>query len=48
LGKAKYQALGRDYPWAEQPRLPAAEVQRLAEQVAAQVAPAGIVVRVGG
>jgi len=48
LGKAKYQALGRDYPWAEQPRLAAAEVQRLAEQVAAQVAPAGIVVRVGG
>jgi pyruvate formate lyase activating enzyme len=24
LGKAKYQALGRDYPWAEQPRLAAA------------------------
>ncbi len=48
FGKAKYDALGRDYPWAEQPRLPAAEVRRLAAQVTEQVAPAGIAVRVGG
>ena len=48
LGKAKYSALGRNYPWEEQPRLTDAEMQRLAELVVEAVAPAGIPVRVGG
>lgn len=48
LGKAKYQALGRDYPWADQPRLADAEMQRLAALVIEIVAPAGMSVRVGG
>lgn len=48
LGKSKYQALGRDYPWCDQPRLPDAEMQRLAAAVAAEVAPAGLPVRIGG
>lgn len=47
LGKAKYQALGRDYPWEEQPRLGDAEMQRLAA-VVAEVAQTGLRVRVGG
>jgi pyruvate formate lyase activating enzyme len=48
LGKAKYRALGRDYPWDEQPRLGDVELARLADLVRGQVAPAGISVRVGG
>ena len=48
LGKAKYQALGRDYPWADQPRLTDAEMQWLAGLVIERVAPTGIAVRVGG
>lgn len=48
LGKSKYQALGRDYPWDDQPRLTDAEVQRLAAVVATEVAPAGTPVRIGG
>lgn len=48
LGRAKYRALGRDYSWAEQPRLSDAEMQRLANLVTERVAPAGIPVRVGG
>lgn len=48
LGKAKYRALGRDYPWEDQPRVTDAEMQRLAELVAKQTAPAGVSVRIGG
>ncbi len=48
LGKAKYRALGRDYPWEDQPRLTDAEMQRLAELVIELAAPAGMPVRVGG
>lgn len=48
LGKAKYRALGRDYPWEGRPRLADAEMQRLAELVAELVAPAGMPVRLGG
>ncbi len=48
LGRAKYQSLGRDYPWADQPRLAEDEMQRLAGLMADQVLSAGIVVRVGG
>ncbi|MFO7633088.1 MAG: glycyl-radical enzyme activating protein [Caldilinea sp.] len=48
LGKTKYQSLGRDYPWEDQPRLSDAEMQHLAELVAERVAPARISVRVGG
>jgi pyruvate formate lyase activating enzyme len=48
LGKAKYRALGRDYPWEDQPRLTDAEMLRLAELVMAQAAPAKTLVRVGG
>ena len=48
LGKAKYGALGRDYPWEGQPRLADAEVERLAARAGARVAPAGITVRIGG
>jgi pyruvate formate lyase activating enzyme len=48
LGKSKYQALGRDYPWDDQPRLTDAEMQRLAAVVATEVAPAGTPVRIGG
>lgn len=48
LGKAKYCALGRDYPWEDQPRLTDAEVQRLAEVVIAVVAPQRIRVQIGG
>lgn len=48
LGKAKYQALGREYPWEDQPRLTDAETQRLAELVTEMVAPAGMPVRIGG
>jgi pyruvate formate lyase activating enzyme len=31
LGKAKYKALGREYPWAEHDRLPETQVEMLAE-----------------
>lgn len=48
LGKSKYQALGRDYPWADQPRLSDAEMQRLAEVMAAEVAQTGLRMRIGG
>jgi len=48
LGKAKYHALGRDYPWEEEPRLTDAEMQRLAEVVVEVVGLAGLPVRVGG
>lgn len=48
LGKSKYQALGRDYPWDDQPRLTDVEMQQLAAVVAAEVAPAGMPVRIGG
>ena len=48
LGKAKYQALGRNYPWEDQPRLTDAEMQRLAEAVAGEVAPQRIRVQIGG
>lgn len=48
LGKSKYQALGRDYPWEEQPRPSDTEIQRLAEVVGEVVAPAGLRVRIGG
>jgi pyruvate formate lyase activating enzyme len=44
LGKAKYKALGRDYPWAEHVRLTDAEVEALAEVVGSY----GLSVRVGG
>jgi hypothetical protein len=44
LGKAKYAALGREYPWQEQPRLNSQQV----EQLAAIVAGHGIAVTVGG
>ncbi|MCB0137904.1 MAG: glycyl-radical enzyme activating protein [Caldilineaceae bacterium] len=48
LGKAKYGALGRDYPWEGRPRLAETEIERLATLVTTRVAPAGITVRVGG
>lgn len=48
LGKSKYQALGRDYPWEDQPRLSDAEMQWLAELVAAEVAQTGLRMRIGG
>lgn len=48
LGKTKYRAMGRDYPWEDQPRLTDTEMQRLAELVVEVVAPAGIPLRVGG
>lgn len=48
LGKAKYQSLGRDYPWEAQPRLSEAEIQALSQRVRDRLAPAGIPVRVGG
>ncbi|MFN3982753.1 MAG: glycyl-radical enzyme activating protein, partial [Caldilinea sp.] len=38
LGKAKYRALGRAYPWDDQPRLTDAEMQQLAELVSDEVA----------
>jgi pyruvate formate lyase activating enzyme len=44
LGKAKYQALGRDYPWVEQARLSDAQVQ----ESLAIVATCGLSVTVGG
>jgi pyruvate formate lyase activating enzyme len=44
LGKAKYSALGRDYPWAEYNRLTTAEVQALADAAEA----GGLPVLVGG
>lgn len=44
LGKAKYAALGRDYPWQEQPRLTGQQVDDLAAIVAAH----GIPVTIGG
>jgi pyruvate formate lyase activating enzyme len=44
MGRAKYAALGREYPWLEQKRLPAAEARRLAEVAAA----VGLPVTVGG
>jgi pyruvate formate lyase activating enzyme len=44
LGKAKYAALGRAYPWQEQPRLSSQQV----EQLAAIVAGCGIPVTIGG
>ncbi|GIK42877.1 MAG: glycyl-radical enzyme activating protein [Chloroflexota bacterium] len=44
LGRAKYEALGREYLWAEQPRLAEAEVDRLAELVGS----VGLEVSVGG
>jgi len=48
LGKAKYHALGRDYPWEAQPRLSEAEIQALSQRVSDRLAPSGIPVRVGG
>ncbi len=48
LGKSKYQALGRAYPWKDQPRLTNAEMQQLAKVVSDEVAPAGLPVRIGG
>ena len=44
LGRAKYTALGREYPWREQPALTDAQVQALAEIPAAR----GLRVRIGG
>jgi pyruvate formate lyase activating enzyme len=44
LGRAKYEALGRDYPWAEQPRLGETEVAELAGLVES----VGLEVTVGG
>jgi pyruvate formate lyase activating enzyme len=44
LGRAKYEALGRDYPWAEQPRLGEAEVAELVGLVES----VGLEVSVGG
>lgn len=44
LGKAKYAALGRDYPWQEQPRLSNQQVAHLAAIVAGH----GIAVTIGG
>jgi pyruvate formate lyase activating enzyme len=44
LGRAKYEALGRDYPWTEQPRLDEAEVAELAGLVES----VGLEVSVGG
>lgn len=48
LGKAKYQALGRDYPWEGRPRLSDAEMQVRAQSVRDRLAFAAIPVRVGG
>ncbi|HHW85525.1 MAG TPA: glycyl-radical enzyme activating protein [Chloroflexi bacterium] len=48
LGKSKYQALGRTYPWQDQPRLSDAEMQRLAAVMAKQVEGARLPMRVGG
>ena len=48
LGKAKYRALGRAYPWDEQSGLTDDEMQRLAEVVTGVAASAGIPVRIGG
>jgi pyruvate formate lyase activating enzyme len=44
MGRAKYAALGREYPWPEQKRLPQAEAQRLAQIVERY----GLPVAVGG
>ena len=44
LGQAKYQALGRDYLWADHARLTEAEV----EQLAGVVESYGLPVSVGG
>ena len=44
LGRAKYAALGRDYPWQAHPRLTEAEVAALAGVIAGR----GLRVRVGG
>lgn len=44
LGQAKYQALGRNYPWADHARLSEAEVERLATVVESF----GLAVGIGG
>lgn len=44
LGRAKYEALGREYPWLEQPRLDEAEVAQLVQLVES----VGLAVSVGG
>jgi pyruvate-formate lyase-activating enzyme len=44
LGKAKYTALGRAYPWADHNRLTEAEVGALARMVESY----GLAVQVGG
>lgn len=44
LGQAKYAALGRDYPWANQPRLTETEVAPLAKEIESH----GLTVTIGG
>jgi pyruvate-formate lyase-activating enzyme len=44
LGKAKYKALGREYPWEDQNRLTDPEVEVLTELVASY----GLRVKTGG
>jgi pyruvate formate lyase activating enzyme len=44
LGAGKYTALGRDYPWAEQPQLDEVELSELARVLAGE----GLQVNVGG
>jgi pyruvate formate lyase activating enzyme len=44
LGRAKYAALGREYPWRDEPALPEAQVQQLANLLSAR----GLRVRIGG
>ena len=43
-GQAKYQALGRPYPWADHQRLTETEVEKLADVIAAS----GLTVTIGG
>ena len=44
LGRAKYTALGREYPWSEQPALTDAQVHELADILST----GGLHVRIGG
>lgn len=48
LGKAKYRALGRDYPWDEHARLSDAALNELVSVASAHALPYGLLVHVGG